>query len=451
MAQRSFLIVGAGISGLATAWFLKQAGFDVQILEARDEVGGNLRTLHQDGYLVERGPNSTLNNRPALDELLDGLGLKALEANNAAKRRYVLRDQQLHALPGSPVAFVKTPLFSARGKWRLLLEPFIGRATKEESVAQFVQRRLGKEFLDWAINPFVSGVYAGDPARLSVRAATSKVYALERDYRSLLLGALTKVLFHKHRGGAGPSGSMISFPEGMQQLSDTLAQALEGNIETGVAVESIKQLNGSWQVRSGERHWQADQLVLCTPAHADARLLKQLAPTIAEQLEPIVYPTVASVSLGFRREQIEHPLDGFGFLIPRCTGVETLGVLFPSSIFPGRAPDNHCLLTIFIGGVLNNQLGTLDEAEIKRRVLRDISPLLGIKGEPELVSINRWTEAIPQYELGHLQRLERVDQALQKFPGLHLRGNWRGGISVSDCIQNAREFARGYEKNSLDV
>ena len=441
--SRSFLVLGAGISGLTTAWFLQQQGHDVTVLEARDQAGGNIRTVQRDGYLIERGPNSTLNNRPALSLLFDSLGIQPVEANKASKKRFILRDGQIHPLPMGPGAFIQTPLFKASGKWRLLLEPFIGRAAQEESVAEFVERRLGREFLDYAINPFVSGVYAGDPDKLSVRAATSKVYALEQEYRSMFIGMIAKTLFHKHRGGAGPSGSMISFDDGMQFVAQTLTDKLGDSLHTGVKVEQIEQLaDGRWQAADSERQWQADEVILTLPAKACAELLAPLTEGVAEQLNPIEYPAVASVSLGFKKSQVQHPLDGFGFLIPRCTGVETLGVLFPSSIFEGRAPTDSHLLTCFIGGSLNPELGSLDDNEVLSRVLRDIRPLLGIDGEPELVEISRWPEAIPQYQLGHLERLAAIETQLAPLHGLHLRANWRDGISVADCVQNGYELAQ---------
>ncbi|MEH6650785.1 MAG: protoporphyrinogen oxidase [Motiliproteus sp.] len=441
--SRSYLILGAGISGLTTAWFLKQQGHRVTLLEARDQAGGNLRTHKRDGYLIERGPNSTLNNRPALEVLFDSLNLTPMIANAASNKRFVLRDSNLHPLPMGPGDFIRTPLFKAAGKWRLLLEPFIGRARDEESVASFVERRLGKEFLDYAINPFVSGVYAGDPAQLSVRAATAKVYALEKQYRSMFIGMIAKTLFHKHRGGAGPSGKMITFEHGMQQLADTLADKMHEELHTGSPVETLQQLDdGRWQAGSGDQHWQADEVILTLPAKACSQLLSPLLPQLQQQLEPIQYPTVASVSLGFKKSQVEHPLDGFGFLIPRCTGVETLGVLFPSSIFPDRAPDDHHLMTCFIGGVLNPEIASTNDEQLTQRVLRDIKPLLGIDGDPDMVEISRWPTAIPQYQMGHLQRLQKIDNALQALPGVHLRANWRDGISVGDCIQNGYDMAQ---------
>ncbi len=441
--SRSYLILGAGISGLTSAWFLKQQGHRVRLLEARDEAGGNLRTLKRDGYLIERGPNSTLNNRAALKILFDSLAITPITANAASHKRFILRDQQIHPLPMGPGEFIRTPLFKAAGKWRLLLEPFIGRAAEEESVAQFVERRLGKEFLDYAINPFISGVYAGDPDKLSARAATAKVYALERDYRSMMIGAIAKTLFHKHRGGAGPSGGMISFAEGMQYLAATLADRLQAELHTGIAVDRLSRLDdGRWQAGNESQQWQADEVILTLPASACAALLNPHAAGIQELLEPIEYPTVASVSLGFKKSQIDHPLDGFGFLIPRCTGVETLGVLFPSSIFPHRAPEGHHLITCFIGGSLNPEAGRVEDDELLRRVLRDISPVLGITGAPDLIEISRWPQAIPQYQLGHLQRLEAINSALKPLAGIHLRANWRDGISVADCIQNSYTLAQ---------
>ncbi|MEH6472008.1 MAG: protoporphyrinogen oxidase [Halopseudomonas sp.] len=441
--SRSFLILGAGISGLTTAWFLKQQGHRVTLLESRDQAGGNLRTLKRDGYLIERGPNSTLNNRPALKTLFDSLNVEPIKANNASHKRFILRDNQIHPLPMGPGDFIRTPLFKAAGKWRLLLEPFIGRASEEETVAQFVERRLGKEFLDYAINPFVSGVYAGDPDKLSARAATAKVYALERDYRSMIIGAIAKTLFHKHRGGAGPSGGMISFDEGMQYLADTMADKLSAELHTGVEVNQLQQLDdGQWQAGNDTQQWHADEVILTLPATACAELLSPHAAELKTLLEPIEYPTVASVSLGFKKSQVSHPLDGFGFLIPRCTGVETLGVLFPSSIFPYRAPEDCHLMTCFIGGSLNPEAGQVDDDELLQRVLRDIVPLLGIDGEPEMVEISRWPQAIPQYQLGHLERLEAIDNALKPIKGIHLRANWRDGISVADCIQNGYQLAQ---------
>ena len=437
------VVVGGGISGLTTAWHLQRAGRSLTVLEADPAAGGAMRTSREEGFLVEGGPNSLLENHPAVRDLVQGVGLEdsLQEANRVARRRYVAKEGELHPLPGSPGAFAKTPLFSTRGKLRLFAEPFIGRADSEETVADFVRRRLGREFLDWAIDPFVSGVYAGDPHRLSVRAATPKVYALERDYRSLFIGAIKKMLVNRHRGGAGPSGRMISFEGGAGQLPEAIARSLGDRLQTGVPVDALEKTDEGWLVRAGERQMRARQLVLAVPAAQAARLLRPLDAALADELDAVVYPPVASVALGFRADQVRHPLDGFGFLIPRREGVDTLGSLFSSTLFPGRAPEGHVLLTSFIGGRQNPGVAEMDQDELVEQVRADLAGYLGIDGEPVFRKVNFWPRAIPQYELGHLERMQRVDERLASLPGLELQASYRGGISVPDCIRNAQELA----------
>ncbi len=442
--RHDVLIVGGGISGLATAWWLQRGGVDVAVLEAGNQPGGAMGTAEHEGFLVESGPNSLLVNDPTIDELIEGVGLvdARVEANRLARRRYVCKHGALIPLPASPGQFIRTPLFSARGKLRLLAEPFFGRAEVEESVADFVTRRLGREFLDWAIDPFVSGVYAGDPRRLSVRAATARVHALEREHGSLLLGALKKMLFEKHRGGAGPGGRMISFTEGLQALPRAIADSLGERLHLQAAVERLEREDEGWRVVADGRTFAARRVVLALPAAGAARLLGEHDAELAAELEAIVYPAVASVALGYRRDQVEHALDGFGFLIPRREGVETLGALFSSTLFPGRAPDDHVLLTAFLGGRQHPQVAEMDTAGMAAQVHADLAGLLGIDGEPVMRQVNYWPRAIPQYELGHLDRERRIEDRLEGLPGLELRASYLGGISVSDCIKNARAAAR---------
>lgn len=437
------IVIGAGISGLATAWFLKARGYAVRVLEATSEPGGCLRTIAEDGFLVDTGPTSTLYRNGALGELITSLGLseEAVEANAVARNRYIVKDGELIALPLGLFAFAKTPLFSAKGKFRLLLEPFHGRARDEESVAQFVARRLGTEILDWAIDPFVSGVYAGDPAKLSARAATAKVYALEAEYGSLFVGAMRRLL-RGRASGPQPRGKLISFRKGMQSLAIAIAAKLEGHISLNTEVSVLaRTASGEWVVRAAEREFRARRIVVATPAYCAAKLLAPLDADLGATLERIYYPPVASVALGFSREQVRNPLNGFGMLIPSKVGLVTLGALFSSTLFPGRAPDGEVLLTAFIGGARNRSVATLRQEELVAQVLSDLRPLLGIDGDAHFQHVSLWRRAIPQYELGHLERLARIDTALAGLPGLHLRANWRDGISVSDCAENARNLA----------
>ena len=248
--QIDYAIIGGGISGLASAWFLQQRGYSVQVLEAASEIGGTLRSRVESGFLIEQGPNSTLENTDALGELISGVGLNdSLQvANPVSNRRYILKNQRLESLPLGVKDFLRTPLFSARGKLRLLAEPFIRRATTEESIAEFVRRRLGEEFLDWAIDPFISGVYAGDPERLSIRAATAKIYALEVESGSLIRGMVRR-LFQGKKTGPTPSGRMISFAGGMQTLARGISLTLGASVRTQSRVTALEfSADGRWRI-----------------------------------------------------------------------------------------------------------------------------------------------------------------------------------------------------------
>ncbi len=444
------VIVGGGISGLATAWFLHKQGRAVRLLEAGQRPGGVIDSEESDGFLVERGPNSTLQ-KPgtaddALGRLIAGAGLedRLVEAGAAGRKRYVLRAGRLQALPASPPAFLGTKLFTWRAKLRLLAEPFIGRAAEEETIARFVERRLGREFLDYAVEPFISGVYAGDPTKLSVRAAVPRIYELERTYGSLIRGAIA--LGKAAKGAGAPAGRMISFDRGMSALPQAVAEALpKGACRMGCRVVALRRTAEGWDL-----HWEGREesgversrtLVLALPAPATARLMAPLSPQVAEILETIPYAPIVGLGLGYERDQVRHPLDGFGFLAPRREGMRVLGGLFSSSLFARRAPDGKVLATAFIGGTTDPGAVALGDKELLDRVTADLARALGIRGAPGFVRINRYERAIPQYTLGHLERLAALDKAVEALPGLFLQASWRGGVSVADCIRNGEALA----------
>lgn len=438
------LIVGAGITGLTLAWALREQGHRVRVLEARSDPGGNIRSLRAENYLLDLGPNSLLDRGgEGLAQLIDALGLeeRVVAANPAASRRYVCRGGRVQALPAGPGGFIRTPLFSLRAKLRLLAEPWRSRAEADESVADFVRRRLGPEFLDWAVDPFVSGVYAGDAEKLSVRAATARIYALEAEAGSLIRGALRRARQGRATGPT-PRGRLIGFREGLRELTDALAAQLDGELITGAHVSGLRRLAGNWVADTAQGPVEAERLVLAVPAHAAADLLEPFKRELAGDLRGISYPGVVNVALGFPRQAVTHALDGFGLLIPSREGRETLGVLFSSTLFPGRAPAGHVLLTAFVGGARNPDTAARDDAELIACVLEELTPLLGLEGAPDFARVTRWPRAIPQYNLGHLERLERIDTALAELPGLTLAGNWRGGIAVGDCINNALALAK---------
>ena len=451
--NRDLLVIGGGISGLASAFFLQQKGFKVTLLEAAARVGGNIQSLEHNGFLLERGPNSWIHNRHGMARLLDELDLhgECVTANSAAKRRYIAQNGRLVALPDSIGSVLTTPMLNLRGKLRLLAEPCIGRASREESIAEFITRRLGSQCLDWLVDPFVSGIYAGDPKQLSIQAAMPKLYALETKYGSLMRGGVVR-LQQTRRQPRDPAltGAMLSFRQGLQQLPESLAQQLGKAIHTNVEVDRINYGGKlSWQVQSGDRLWQTSRLVLAIPANQVARLIGELDDnqngTIKQAqayLRAVPYPAVASISMAFKRHQISHPLDGFGALIPYREQRRTLGVLFPSSVFTGRCPKDTCLLTAFIGGARNNEVMTWNPARRQQQVLDDLSDLLGILGSPLWVEESFWPRAIPQYTLGHLQRAAQIEASLASFPGLYLRSNWHDGVALGDCIDNAWQLAQ---------
>jgi oxygen-dependent protoporphyrinogen oxidase len=439
------LVVGAGISGLVAAYRLKRAGFTVQVIEAGSRPGGVIGTVARDGCLFERGPNSALDTTPLIGELVAALGLGAQMrfASEAADKRYVMRDGVLTPLPTSPGAFFATRLFSLSAKLALVREMFVAPSPPdaEESIAAFVRRRLGNEFLDYAIDPFVAGIYAGDPEKISVRAAFPKLLALEQRWGSLIRGQIFGARERKRqKESAKNTAKSFSFAGGMQVLTDALAASL-GNLAlssraTGLSRDSA----GVFTVRGHQggqaAAWRARAVLLATPADATAALLREHAPDAAAALDSILYAPVATVASAYATAAIEHPLDGFGCLIPRKEQRRVLGVLFSSTMFEGRAPADTALLTTFIGGQRNPELAGLPEAEIAALAHAEHAALLGAREAPLFQAVTRWPRAIPQYTIGHLGRVARAETARQALPGLHFCANWKGGVSVGDCIKN---------------
>jgi oxygen-dependent protoporphyrinogen oxidase len=374
--MKRVIVIGGGISGLAAAWFLRRRGIDATVLEAGAEPGGTVRTIERGGFMVDAGPTSTLFRGGALEELIAGVGLQTdvIEADRRAPR-YIVKDDKLVALPAGPAEFFSTPLFSTRAKGRLLTEPFRWRARAEESIAQFTRRRIGVEFLDWAVDPFVSGVYAGDPDRLSVRAAIPRLYALEAQYGSLFVGALAR-MFRGDSGGTQPRGRLISLRRGMQTLPRALGRALGESLRLNTPATSIGRSGAEWIVRTAEREHRTERVVFAVPAYRAAELLGALSPELSRDLSAITYPPVASIALGFSRRQVA-----------------------------------------------------------------DLRPLLSIQGSPLFENVTRWRHAIPQYDLGHIERIARVEAVLRSFSGLYVCANWRGGVSLADCVSNAEILA----------
>lgn len=449
MTSSHITIIGGGISGLTTAWWLKKKGFSVVLFERDSEVGGTMKTIKKDGWLIETGPNSALETTPLFKILFADLGIEKelVYANPAGKNRYILRDGKLHPLPMSPGKFLASSLWSLPGKMRLLKEPFVGKAAQEESIAEFVVRRLGREFLDYAINPFVAGIFAGSPEKLSVRAAFPKLYALEEKYGGLIRGQIAGARDRKKRGEvAKDRAQMFSFKSGMQTLPKALGKALGDSVRTSSSVNGIdRSENGKGYAlqyaSNGSAHTHTtNAVILAVPAPAAARFVQPFDDPLAHAVREIYYPPVTEVFVGYRAEQVKLPMDGFGFLIPEREKREILGAIWSSTLFEGRAPDGCVAVTVFVGGSRQPEKALTHDGELLSTVQHELNGLMQISGEPVFTHITRWERAIPQYHLGHLQVTERMTQFERQHPGFFLSGNYRGGISVSDCIVQSEKI-----------
>jgi oxygen-dependent protoporphyrinogen oxidase len=449
--MKSVAVIGAGITGLTAGFCLRRKGFDVTVYEAGSRAGGVIQSLRADGFLAEFGPNTILETSPRIGQLIGEAGLAARRLNPDPKAgaRYVVRYRQPIAMPGSPLGFFTTRLFSARAKLAVLREPFVParRDGREESIAEFVRRRLGQEFLDHAIDALVAGVYAGDPEKLSVPHAFPKLGQLEARYGSLIKGQIFGAKDRRQRGEvAKDRAPKFSFDEGLQVLPDTLRSLLGNAVRLNASVGSLAPAESGWKLTLREPGQETeavhDSVIYAGTAFGLSRL-KLEAPGVpdAAMFSEIRYPPVASVVLGFRREDVTHPCEGFGMLIPRIEGFKILGTIFSSSLFPNRAPAGHLLLTSYVGGERYPELALLPADELVKLTCKDLSVLLGVKGQPVFQHVVCYPRAIPQYNVGYGRYREAMNEIERRGPGLFLAGHYRDGVSLSDSIVSGCKVA----------
>jgi len=444
--NNKIVILGAGVSGLATAYWLKKNGADVTVLEKNSQVGGAMESISENGYMFDRGPNSGLETTEFVKELVEGVGLKdqMVYANQAGNKRYIMRNGELHALPMSPPSLIKTKLFSTSAKFRLIGELFVGRSKDGyyQSVADFVRRRLGQEFLDYAINPFVSGVYAGKPEDLSVHSAFPKLYELEEKYGGLLIGTVRSIRERKKRKEQSKqSARMFSFVGGMQSLPKAIASWLGSNVITLADVTSVSSEGGKHTVvynnAGTEKRITCDVVISTLPAYSASKLFASFDADLPKHLDAIYYPPVMVLYLGFKKEHVGRPLDGFGFLIPEKENKSFLGAIWSSVLFPERGPEDMAAFTLFIGGARNASLFSEEKDLIAERCINEFMEVMKIKEEPEYKAMRFWSKAIPQYNIGYIEHERFADEFEKNNKGIILSGNFRGGISVGDCIKNS--------------
>jgi oxygen-dependent protoporphyrinogen oxidase len=434
------LVVGGGISGLVCGYTLQKAGMDVLVAESSTRAGGLIQTERRDGFLIERGPQS-FSGTAQINSLCEELGLggeKLLAPDQAP--RYLLIDGALRPAPLHPAAFFFSSLFSGKTKWSVLRDA-IGKSQPpdtDESIANFVRRKFTTELLEGLVGPFVSGTYAGDPEKISMRAAFPQVCEAEKEW-----GSVTRGMLKRKKQNNGPSERPIlqSFREGNETLVRALAAKLGASLHSGFEVVQIrKQACGFAALAKAQRQIEeikAEHLILATPTNISQKLLSTVDAAFAKPFSEIEYAATAVVSLGYRIEDVGHSLAGFGFLAPRSTGLRVLGTVWNSSLFPDRAPAGHALMTSFVGGATDPGAAALSEEELAALVHGEIAPILKIRQRPVFSAVAALPRAIPQYNLGHLGRLKTLQALLLQNPGLWFAGNYFDGPSIGACVERA--------------
>ena len=461
------VIVGGGIAGLAVAHALRQGaggeGVEILVLEKNDRPGGNLRTEVIEGYTCEWGPNGFLDSVPETLALVRAVGLEARVqvSDDAARKRFIFRNGSLHELPGSGGAFLRSRLLSVGGKLRIGWEPFASaRPPEDETIHAFAARRIGREAADILIDSMVSGIFAGDARRLSLRACFPKMWQMETDHGGLFRAMFARRRLKKQGDSLGaPLGRLTSFRGGTEELIRGVARTLDGIVRTGVPVGSLSETGepdnraggagpgnrargARFQLRTslGEA-LAADAVVLACPSHESATIVESLDSGLSCALREIPSASIAVVCLGYEETRLPRPLDGFGFLVPRGEGPRILGVLWDSSVYPGRAPAGRVLLRAMIGGARDPEAVRMSDEALLAVVRDDLRTTMGLDLPPVFVRIFRHSKGIPQYTVGHLDRLAKIDARLAHHPGLYLCGNSYRGIAINNCAAEAPPLA----------
>lgn len=445
MGSKEVLVVGGGVSGLSLTYFLlkKKSELDIKIVEAEKKVGGKIVTENVSGFLCEGGVNGFLSNKPSTIALANELNIEPLRASEHSKARYILINGKLKRVHENPLKFFLSSVLSFSGKIRILGEYFIPSVKEEidESVESFVNRRVGREFYEKVIDPMSTGIYAGDPSKMSMKSCFPKVYFLEKKFGGLIKGLLTLKKERKNVK-AEPHTVLMSFKNGMSELIHALEEKLKNKIIKGKKVVNLSLLNNIYSLYLDDGEIiECEKVILACPAYEASMILKDFDKKLSDILSSIPYPPLSVVAFGFKKEQIGFGTALYGFLIPYREKRKILGTLFDSTIFPNRAPEGYTLLRSMIGGRRAPELAELADEKLIDLALSELKDILKIKSEPDFIKIFRWQKAIPQYEVGYEAKLLKIEKTVAKYQGLYLTGNAYKGVSVNDCIENSLKLS----------
>lgn len=450
--EKEFVVVGAGLTGLTTAYTLAKAGADVQVLEVQDRVGGQIRTYEENGFIYESGPNTGSISWPEVKELFESLGdaCSLQVADESAKRRLIWKGTQFWTLPSSLKSALQTPLFTWHDKFRILGEPFRAKGTNpDETVGELACRRLGKSYVDYAINPFISGVYAGDPMRLVTRYALPKLYRLENEYGSFIKGAIAKAKQPKSDRDKKATKQVFSAQGGLSRLVEALTSSIGMDRITLSAKDITIQPaeEGKWSVQYNDPSGAtatviAKKVIATVGAYALPKMLPFVDESLMSCISNLEYAPVMQVSVGLKDAQ-DGDFRAFGALVPQLENKKILGVLFPSSCFAGRSPKGGVLMSFFMGGIRHPEMLKMSDEEVKAIIEEVLVDMLKLRPgtHPDIFHVFRHEHAIPQYEKSSGARFEAIEKIESQYPGLVLGGNIRNGIGMADRIRQAVTMA----------
>ncbi len=444
-------IIGSGISGLSTAFYLakflkeQKEDFFLDVFEKEERLGGTILSLSEEGFLVEAGPNGFLDSKPSTLQLCSDLKIssKLLPANSSSKRRYIYLKDKLVLLPEKPAKFIKSDIMSFKGKMRLFMEGMIrkGQADKDETIAEFGRRRIGREAVENLLDPMATGIFAGDPETMSLKACFPRIWEMEQEYGSLTKALISIMRQRKTSGPAGPGGTLTSFHAGTEYLIKSLAKDNSLNIKVNTDIRQIDYSQGKWYL--GNKDNSPYDILVCTaPSYVLAELLKSLSLPVSQKATCIHYSPMAILGLGYKKEAVKEKIDGFGFLIPHKERKNILGCLFSSQMFPGRAPEGYELLQVLVGGARFSEIATYSDSQILDFSLKELKSILRIGASPDFIKIFRYDKAIPQYRVGHLALIEQMKKGLKPFKGFFFTGNAYYGVGINDCTKNSFETAQ---------